>query len=164
MNDAIEETEQPSSQHPAPSPESPEPTNRVGAAEAERIVAESERGMTLVEIMIVITIMASIMGVVGYYVFGTLNQANAKTARLGINQLEGMVSNYYMLQSPSQLPENLNELTEGSNPMVKDKSTLQDPWGNQYIYEKKGGQDYEIYSAGPDGQPGTEDDVKLDDN
>lgn len=119
----------------------------------------SPRGMTLVEIMIVITIMASIMGVVGYYVFGTLNQAKTKNAKLGIQKLNGIVQSYYLMQSPNQLPDSLDELSQGPNPMVKDSSKLNDPWGNKYIYEKNGNQDYTIYSVGPDGQRGTKDDV-----
>jgi len=122
------------------------------------------RGMTLVEIMIVITIMASIMGVVGYYVFGTLNQAQSENARLGIQKLNGIVQSYYLMNSPNELPDNLDALTEGQNPLVKDKSKLNDPWGNKYIYEKKGNQNFVIYSAGPDGANGTQDDVHADDS
>ncbi len=124
----------------------------------------SPRGMTLVEIMIVITIMASIMGVVGYYVFGTLNQAKTKNAKLGIQKLNGIVQSYYLMQSPNKLPDSLDALAEGANPMVKDKSKLNDPWGNKYIYEKNGNQDYMIYSIGPDGQRGTKDDVYAEDD
>ncbi len=122
------------------------------------------RGMTLVEIMIVITIMASIMGVVGFYVFGTLNQAKTKNAKLGIQKLNGIVQSYYLMQSPNDVPDSLDDLTQGPNPLVKDQSKLNDPWGNKYIYNKNGSQDYEIYSAGPDGQQGTEDDVYAEDD
>jgi general secretion pathway protein G len=118
------------------------------------------RGMTLVEIMIVITIMASIMGVVGFFVFGTLNQAQSKTARLGINQLDQIVQTHYMLNN--KMPSNLEELTEGDDPLIKDESKLKDPWGNKYIYERSGGTNYKIFSAGPDGQRGTKDDVRAD--
>jgi general secretion pathway protein G len=120
--------------------------------------AGTPRGMTLVEIMIVITIMASIMGVVGFYVFGTLTQAQTKNAKMGINQLEQIVQTHYMLNN--KMPSSLNELTEGDNPLVESEDKLDDPWGNKYIYEHSGGTNYTIYSAGPDGQQGTEDDVK----
>ena len=45
------------------------------------------KGMTIVELMIVLTIIASIMGVVGFYVFGTLDKANVQEARIEIGQL-----------------------------------------------------------------------------
>ncbi|MFB6375917.1 MAG: type II secretion system protein GspG [Bradymonadaceae bacterium] len=127
--------------------------------------AASPRGMTLVEIMIVITIMASIMGVVGFYVFGTLNQAQSKNARMGIEKLSQMCQTYSMMySSDSSVPDSLDQLTQGQNPLVKNKSELKDPWGNKYVYEKKGAQNYVIYSAGPDGQPGTKDDVHPKDD
>ena len=37
-----------------------------------------------------------------------------------------------------------------------------DPWGNKYIYEYPGKHDtngYDLFSAGPDGKPGTDDDI-----
>ena len=36
-----------------------------------------------------------------------------------------------------------------------------DPWGHAYIYKMPGdnGKEYQIVSAGPDGQPGTPDDI-----
>ncbi|MBA2664200.1 MAG: type II secretion system protein GspG [Bradymonadaceae bacterium] len=117
----------------------------------------SSRGMTLVEIMIVVTIMASIMGVVGFFVFGALDQANTKTAALEIGQLEGMVNSYYLMSSPHRLPDSLEELTRGPSPLTKE--VRPDPWGNEYIFQKNGNRDFSISSAGPDGISGTEDDI-----
>lgn len=121
--------------------------------------SSSPKGMTLVEIMIVITLLASIMGVVGFYVFGTLNRAQSKNAGLAIDSLKQKVDMYYI--ENNQLPDSLNELTEEPNPYIKDESKLKDPWGNQFIYEKKGAQNYSILSPGPDGSRGTEDDIKM---
>ncbi len=115
------------------------------------------RGMTLVEIMIVVTIMASVMGVVGFFVFGALDQANVKTAGLEISQMEGMVNSYYLMSSPHRLPDSLQELTTGPSPLTKEINL--DPWGNEYIYKKISNREFEIISAGPDGVEGTEDDV-----
>ncbi len=130
-------------------------TNR---AMGSRVV--TPRGMTLVEIMIVVTIMASVMGVVGYFVFGALAQANIKTAGLEISQMEGMVNSYYLMSSPRRLPDALDELTAGPSPLTKKINV--DPWGNPYIYNKVSNSEFTIISAGPDGQEGTEDDVGLD--
>ncbi|MES2594974.1 MAG: type II secretion system protein GspG [Verrucomicrobiota bacterium] len=40
-------------------------------------------------------------------------------------------------------------------------SEILDPWGTKFIYKTpgKGGKPYDIYSAGPDGKDGTDDDV-----
>lgn len=118
-------------------------------------------GMTLVEIMIVVTIMASVAGVVGFFVFGALDRANIRTAQMEVQQLESMVENYYMTTTPNQLPDNLEQLTEGSAPLTEE--VPDDPWGNDYVYQRHGDRDFEIYSPGPDGVEGTEEDVYADD-
>ena len=115
------------------------------------------RGMTLVEIMIVITIMASIMGVVGFFVFGALDQANARTTTIEIGQLEGLVNSYYLMNVPHRLPDSLDELTHGDSPLTKEIPL--DPWGNEYVYIKHSNRDFSIISPGPDGVVGTDDDI-----
>ena len=117
-------------------------------------------GMTLVEIMIVITIMAMVSGAVGYFVFGTLDTANERTAQMEINQLTQMVETYYMSSTPNELPNSLEDLTEGRSPLTE--SIPQDPWGNDYVYERHSNREFEIYSPGADGVEGTEDDVRVD--
>ena len=114
-------------------------------------------GMTLVEIMIVITIMAGVMGVVGFYVFGYLDQANAKTAALEIGQLEGLVNSYYLMNTPRRLPDRLEDLTSGPSPLTKEIPV--DPWGNDYVYIKHSNRDFTIYSVGADGIANTADDI-----
>ena len=121
------------------------------------------RGMTLVEIMIVITIMAAIMGVVGYNVIGTMNEGNTQIAETEIDKLRGTLNTYYMMQQPNRYPDTLDELTAGANPLLKGDSKLKDPWGNRYIYKKRNNQQFELYSAGPDGSPNTEDDIDIQD-
>jgi general secretion pathway protein G len=119
-------------------------------------LAANQRGMTLVEIMIVVTIMASIMGVVGFFVFGALDEANKKEARIEIGQLSQMVESYYLTTDPHKLPDQLEDLNDKN--LVKGGEIPTDPWGNEYVY-RKNGREFEIISAGPDGQEGTEDDI-----
>lgn len=43
-----------------------------------------------------------------------------------------------------------------------EKDALIDPWGNLYQYHypgRKNSDSYDVYSMGPDGKPGTEDDI-----
>jgi general secretion pathway protein G len=121
-----------------------------------RSLAEA-KGMTIVELMIVLTIIASIMGVVGFFVFGALDRASTQEARIEINQLGNMVDAYYLSSSPRQLPDSLQDLAEGPQPLTEE--VPMDPWGNDYVYKKQSNREFEIYSAGPDGTEGTEDDV-----
>ena len=119
----------------------------------------SNRGMTLIEIMIVVTIMASIMGVVGVFVVGYLDRANIKEAEIEIGKLRGLVDSYYVMSSPRALPNDLQELAEGPAPLTQ--SVPADPWGTPYVYRKVSNREYEIFSAGPDAAEGTEDDVRV---
>lgn len=122
---------------------------------------KNARGMTLVEIMIVITIMASVMGVVGFFVFGALDTANERTAQIEIQQLEQMVNAYYLSTSPNRIPNSLEELTEGPSPLTQKVPT--DPWGNDYVFIRHNNREYEIFSTGADGVEGTDLDVRVGD-
>ncbi len=117
------------------------------------------KGMTIVELMIVLTIIASIMGVVGFFVFGTLDKANIKEAQIEIGQLTQMVESYYLASSPRQFPDELEDLTTGPSPLTKDIPS--DPWGNPYNYKRQG-REFTITSSGPDGVEGNEDDVTAE--
>lgn len=49
----------------------------------------------------------------------------------------------------------------GLRPNLPD-GVLKDPWGRDYLYEypgQHGKNGYDLYSAGPDGGPGTSDDI-----
>jgi general secretion pathway protein G len=116
------------------------------------------RGMTLVEVLIVLTIMASIMGVVGVFAIGAIDTANIKKAQIEIGNLSGFVERYLVQSTPPRLPDSLEDLTAGPIPITK--KVPKDPWGNDYIYERINNREFNIYSAGPDGQVGTEDDVR----
>ncbi len=124
-------------------------------AQAAELLA-NQRGMTLVEIMIVVTIMASIMGVVGFFVFGALKQANIKTAKIQIGNYEQLVNTYYLTTDPHQLPDALEDLHSKKNLA---KQIKPDPWGNPYVYKKSGNDQFTISSNGPDGTEGTSDDI-----
>ena len=115
------------------------------------------RGMTLVEVLIVLTIMASIMGVVGVFVVGAIDRANVKEAQIEIKNLEGLCNSYMLSSTPRALPEQLEDLTKGPAPLTK--NIPKDPWGNDYLYNKVSNMEFTIMSAGADGKEGTEDDV-----
>lgn len=118
------------------------------------------QGMTIVEIMIVLTIIASIAGMTGYFVMGALVRANVKQAKIEMNTLEGAVNGYYLNASPHKFPDSLQQLTEGAGAQIE--KVKPDPWGNDYVFKKISHKKFEIYSLGPDGQDGTEDDVKTE--
>ena len=132
----------------------------VMAVDVERVASglrTGRAGLTLVEIMIVLTIMASIMGVVGFFAKGALDNANIRTAETEVTQLSQMVTQYYVFRN--EYPDTLEQLVNPPRGMAPITEAIpNDPWGRPYIYRKTN-TGYEIRSMGPDGSDGGGDDI-----
>jgi general secretion pathway protein G len=124
---------------------------------------EGERGFTLVEILVVITIIGLIMALVGPRVLNYLTESKVKAARIQIESFSGALDLYYldMGRYPSSA-EGLAALVQPSGstsgwngPYLKGTNVPSDPWGHPYIYRSPGERTaYEIVSYGSDGQEG----------
>lgn len=117
------------------------------------------KGMTLIEIMVVIAIMGLIMGIVGVSVMKQFGKAKIQTARTQIKSFEQGLDQFYLDNgSYPSTDQGLKALVEGEYMKKIDK----DPWKRDYNYSSPGasGNPYEITSSGPDKQEGTEDDIK----
>jgi general secretion pathway protein G len=123
----------------------------------------AERGFTLVEILVVITIIALIMGLVGPRVLSFLGESKVKAAKIQIESLASALDLYFLDngQYPSS-SEGLNALFQRpgsaagwSGPYVKGNEVPNDPWGRKYVYRSPGQHGrYDIVSFGSDGQEG----------
>ena len=124
---------------------------------------QSERGFTLVEMLVVITIIALIMALVGPRVLNYLAESKAKTAKIQIESLATALDLYFL--DSGQYPgssEGLNALLQrpGSTvtwngPYLKGNAVPSDPWGRPYVYRAPGQHgSYDIISFGADGQEG----------
>ncbi|MCC6142409.1 MAG: type II secretion system protein GspG, partial [Candidatus Hydrogenedentes bacterium] len=114
-------------------------------------------GFTLVELILVTIIIGILAGMVVVNFSGYQTQARMRAAKGDIMSYSNAVD-LYALDHNDQYPQSLQDLQGGARNYVKDLRN--DPWGNPYIYNPptdplKG--DYEIFSAGPDGQPGSGD-------
>jgi len=123
-----------------------------------------ERGMTLVEIMVVVVIISLVAGVVGVSVFGRLKEAQIRTAKTQIKTISDALDLYKLqFHSYPSTAEGLGSLTapKGSQePFLK--QVPKDPWGKNYVYifpgtHNSGG--FDIMSYGPDTGPGGSDDI-----
>jgi general secretion pathway protein G len=124
------------------------------------LLRHSERGMTLVEIMIVLAIMASIMGIVGFFARGAIINANIKEAQTQIGTLMQSVDSYYVFRN--EYPENLEQLADPPRGMAPILERIpDDPWGNPYQFTRENSS-FNIFSYGPDGNSGGGDDVCVD--
>ena len=125
-----------------------------------------QRGMTLLEIMIVIAILGLIASVVVVAVINNLDRAKIGTCRLKINEVHKALDLYKVDNDdyPSQ-SEGLRALVSpphGGPPYLKDKEVPRDPWGQELMYfnpSRSGGGGIEVKSKGPDRNEGTDDDV-----
>ncbi|WP_426752249.1 type II secretion system major pseudopilin GspG [Myxococcus sp. Y35] len=110
------------------------------------------RGMTLIEIMVVITILGLIAAAVGVSVMSNLEEAKQKTAALDIKTLEtGLKLHYMKTGSFPDTHAGLEALLEARSVERLPK----DPWNRDYVYLNEGGSPV-ILSYGADGAPGGE--------
>ncbi len=117
-------------------------------------------GFTLVELLLVI----SILGILGTVVIvnfgGTGEDARIKATQTSIGQIGTAITVYE--QKAAKMPKSLDDLTHGfsdGSPALLKAAALKDAWGNPYEYKQKGRADYVLRSAGPDGAMNTEDDL-----
>ncbi len=110
------------------------------------------RGMTLIEIMVVITILGLIAAAVGVSVMSNLEEAKQKTAALDIKTLEtGLKLHYMKTGSFPETQAGLEELRQARSVERLPKA----PWNRDYVYLNEGGSPV-ILSYGADGVPGGE--------
>jgi general secretion pathway protein G len=125
----------------------------------------NDGGFTLVELMVVISIIAVLAAIVGYNVLGSVDQGNIAAAKAQIKQFDTSLVAYKI--KFKKFPEDLGALINppSGDPIMNAKELPLDPWGNPYQYQLEGSRKYTIISLGADGAPGGEDvdaDIKSD--
>jgi general secretion pathway protein G len=122
----------------------------------------NNRGMTLIEIVIVVAILASLMAVLGSKVNERYQKAKVNQAKIQIGELTKALDMYYTdcFRYPTE-GEGLEALVSednascsnwGPSPYIK-KAALRDPWDREFIYESDG-TSFTIISLGADGKEG----------
>ena len=127
--------------------------------------ARRKAGFTLVEMLVVLTIIALILGLVGPRVLNYLGESRTKAAKLQIESFGSALDLFYL--DAGRYPtasEGLNALVQRptgaeiwNGPYVKGGKVPSDPWGNPYQYRSPvESAPYEIVSYGSDGREGGE--------
>src|SRR5579871_6559641 len=135
---------------------------RVNSARTKRRRPTGQDGFTLVEMLVVITIIGLIMALVGPRVLGYLGESKAKAAKIQIESFSSALDLYYLdLGRYPNTNEGLAALTRSNNapgwngPYLRGGVVPNDPWGHSYIYRSPADHaHYEIISLGSDGQEG----------
>src|SRR5216683_760464 len=122
-----------------------------------------QQGFTLVEMLVVITIIGLIMGLIGPRVLNYLSESKVKAARIQLQSFASALDLFYLdagrFPSTSEGLAALVRRTPGvaawNGPYLKGGSVPNDPWNNAYLYRSPGDRGpYDIMSYGSDGQEG----------
>lgn len=130
----------------------------------EKVVVSALRaGFTLVELLVVVAIIGILGTIAIQNVKSHIDKTNETAAKATVQSVSEAVTSYYIAKK--KMPSDLNKLIEGTDddPAILEggEGALLDPWENELKYEQHGKR-FVIISAGPDGEFGTEDDIRSD--
>jgi len=118
----------------------------------------NQQGLTLLEILIVLGIIAAVLGGIVPKIMQNNEKANIQQTRMAMNNVLGAATQYY--NDCSKAPENIDALVTadascpnwGPTPYLKEKDTL-DKWGGKMIVESEEGE-IVVRSLGKDKKSG----------
>jgi general secretion pathway protein G len=126
-------------------------------------MAGGEAGFTLVEMLVVITIIALIMALVGPRVINYLGEAKVKAARIQVESFSSSLDLFYLdagrypstSEGLAALAQRPGSVDSWNGPYLRGGLVPNDPWGRPYVYRSPGEHGpYDIVSYGSDGQEG----------
>jgi len=128
-----------------------------------RVAARGQRGMTLLEIMIVLAIIALVMGfLVGPRVMQMFAESKSEIARIQVVDIANKAYGQWMVNNPEDdCPSSIADLQKYTN---NPKKEIKDPWKQDLIMtcgeSAPEGVPFGVMSKGPDKKEGTDDDIK----
>jgi general secretion pathway protein G len=131
--------------------------------------AAARRGFTLMEVLLVLIILVVIGSIVAPQIFGARDVANINAAKTQTGFIQDAARRYWM--DMSKYPATLDELVSKPSDATQaekwhgpylDGALKPDPWENEYQFANPGKHNpdsIDVWSYGPDGQDGTDDDI-----
>lgn len=121
-------------------------------------------GFTLIEILVVITIIGVILGFAATQIFGQSDEARARLIPSYMAVIGGKLDLYKLdvgkyptsSEGLKALIQNPGGVSNWNGPYLQEKQ-LKDPWNNEFLYSSPGQKGpYELKSLGADGKDGGE--------
>src|SRR6202051_2392472 len=132
-------------------------------AEGRRQQEFGQQGFTLVEMLVVITIIGLIMGLIGPRVLNYLSESKVKAAKIQLQSFGSALDLFYLdagrfpstAEGLAALVKQTPGVSAWNGPYLRGGNIPNDPWNNGYVYRSPGEHGpYVIISYGADGQEG----------
>ncbi len=142
--------------------ESRERMMRASTSATERSLA-ADAGLTLVEMLVVLSILALVAAISGPQVMRYLGKAKFEAAAVQLGQISSALDLYYIdngrypveAEGLAALMQPIGSAPRWNGPYLKKAQGLLDPWGRPYVYRFPGKHGlFDLYSPGADGNPG----------
>ena len=131
----------------------------IASHRGRRAKPPARRAFTLLEVIVVVTIIALLATMVAPRVWKHIGESKVNVAQAEVAHLAEQVQLWMVGNGYSRLPDDfeLDMLAEGDDPFLRAKDLL-DPWDRPYILRNPGEEnfDFDITSYGADGEPGGE--------
>ena len=142
-------------------------SNAVDSIEKRLTLPVSQRGFTLIEIMVVVIILGILAAILAPNVIGRIDDAQISRVQQDLRGVENALK-FYRLDNftyPTTEQGLAALVNKPPDPNIKNWQSggyldrlPKDPWGNPYLYLRPGNNgEIDIYSLGRDGRPGGED-------
>jgi len=131
----------------------------------KELLKKSKKGMTLIEIIIVVALIGTMMAYMITNVIGQADEAKVDQTKIGMGVLQQALTLYRVHNNRYPTAEQGLEglITNPGNSKnwrgpYTEKEKMVDPWGEQLQYESDG-RSFKLISGGQDMSIGTEDDI-----